>query len=242
VDAAEVILVLHRPRSGAVIGAAARAAKNTSFTGLRVVGPPAEEDRWMRIWAHASHDVLDGRQEFATLAEAVADCSAVVGVLGRPLPTPRPQIPLRRGMAEWLAGPRTAFVVQDRPGALDPEVDAVVQAYAMPAIDPETADGLLPQQAALLVGHAALLHRYPGSPEPLGVLPEAHKLQLLARTLRGICERVLPPDKAGETCALLLRTLQRGGLSDVDVNIWMGVCHQIRLNLADERSESSGTP
>ena len=75
-DAVEVVLV--SPRNPLNIGAAARAMANFGFARLTVVAP------FERTWREArsavgSADLLQNAKEFPTLAEAVADCTLVVG-------------------------------------------------------------------------------------------------------------------------------------------------------------------
>jgi tRNA/rRNA methyltransferase len=66
------------PRNPLNIGAAARAMSNFGFTELRLVNPYEVAFREARS-AVKAHSVLEHAREYATLAEAVADCSLVVG-------------------------------------------------------------------------------------------------------------------------------------------------------------------
>lgn len=71
-------IVLVRPRDPNNIGASARAMKNFGFADLAVVAP------WPPVWNEAvsavnASDVLLNARRCATLAEAVADCTLVVG-------------------------------------------------------------------------------------------------------------------------------------------------------------------
>jgi tRNA/rRNA methyltransferase len=73
-----VAVVLVRTRNPLNIGAAARAMGNFGFHDLRLVQP------WGPSWAEAKSamgaaPVLGSAREFPSLAEAVADCSLVVG-------------------------------------------------------------------------------------------------------------------------------------------------------------------
>ncbi|HWQ33677.1 MAG TPA: RNA methyltransferase [Blastocatellia bacterium] len=75
-------VVLVRPRDPNNIGAAARAMKNFGFTDLAVVAPYAP------VWTEAvsavnATDVLTSARVCDTLAEAVADCTLVVGTADR---------------------------------------------------------------------------------------------------------------------------------------------------------------
>ena len=71
-------VVLVAPRNPLNIGAAARAISNFGFSDLRLVNPYEVAFREARS-AVKAHHVLDGAREYATLGEAVADCTLVVG-------------------------------------------------------------------------------------------------------------------------------------------------------------------
>lgn len=89
----DLVVVLVRPRNPLNIGAAARAMSNFGAHRLRLVNPYAVAFREARSAVNAG-EVLKKAEEFATLAEAVADCTLVVGttaVRNRAL-----QHPLRR--------------------------------------------------------------------------------------------------------------------------------------------------
>jgi tRNA/rRNA methyltransferase len=74
----QIRIVLVRPRNPNNIGAAARAMKNFGFTDLTVVAPQSS------IWEEArsaagAEDILERALVFDTLAEAVSDCTLVIG-------------------------------------------------------------------------------------------------------------------------------------------------------------------
>lgn len=71
-------VVLVAPRNPLNIGAAARAMSNFGFGQLRVVNPYEVAYRDARSAVGAS-PVLASSEEFATVAEAIADCALVVG-------------------------------------------------------------------------------------------------------------------------------------------------------------------
>jgi TrmH family RNA methyltransferase len=75
-DALRVVLV--DARNPLNIGAAARAMSNFGFHRLRVVNPYDKAFREARSAVGAA-SVMQHAEEFATLAEAIADCSLVVG-------------------------------------------------------------------------------------------------------------------------------------------------------------------
>jgi TrmH family RNA methyltransferase len=71
-------IVLVEPRNPLNIGAAARAMSNFGFTRLRVVNPYEKAFREARSAVGAS-DLMASAEEYKTVAEAVADCTVVVG-------------------------------------------------------------------------------------------------------------------------------------------------------------------
>ncbi len=71
-------VVLVAPRNPLNIGAAARALNNFGFRRLRLVNPYQVAYQEARSAVHA-HEILESAEEFQTLAEAVADCTLVVG-------------------------------------------------------------------------------------------------------------------------------------------------------------------
>lgn len=96
----QLCVVLVRTRNPLNLGAAARAMSNFGIAHLRIVNPHQLAFREARSAVGASH-VLKHAEEFSSVAEAVADCSLVVGTTaGRRREL---QHPLRR--LELTAGP-----------------------------------------------------------------------------------------------------------------------------------------
>jgi tRNA/rRNA methyltransferase len=71
-------VVLVSPRNPLNIGAAARAMSNFGFSDLRLVNPYDLAFREARSAVGAAH-LLEAAREYSTVAEAVADCTLVVG-------------------------------------------------------------------------------------------------------------------------------------------------------------------
>jgi len=86
-------VVLVNPRNPLNIGAAARAISNFGFLHLRVVNPYELAFREARSAVGAS-PLLTRSEEFKTLAEAVADCTLIVGTTG--VGRRDPQHPVKR--------------------------------------------------------------------------------------------------------------------------------------------------
>ena len=71
-------MVLVAPRNPLNIGAAARAMSNFGFLNLRVVNPYDVAYAEAKSAVNASA-VLEASVQYATVAEAIADCTLVVG-------------------------------------------------------------------------------------------------------------------------------------------------------------------
>src|SRR3954464_1385134 len=71
-------VVLVSPRNPLNIGAAARAMSNFGFSNLRLVNPYAVAFREARSAVGGAY-LLQTATEYKTVADAVADCSLVVG-------------------------------------------------------------------------------------------------------------------------------------------------------------------
>ena len=77
-DFENLVVVLVRPRNPLNIGAAARAMSNFAFNSLRLVNPYKLAFRDARS-AMGGSTVLESAEEFGSVAEAIADCSLVIG-------------------------------------------------------------------------------------------------------------------------------------------------------------------
>jgi tRNA/rRNA methyltransferase len=81
---AGVRVVLVRPKYGENVGGAARVAHNMGIRRLVVVGPELpEQDAMEKMATHHAKDLIIGLTLAPTLADAVADCSWVVGTTAR---------------------------------------------------------------------------------------------------------------------------------------------------------------
>ncbi len=79
----QIRVVLVEPLYSGNVGAVCRAMANSGLKALTLVNPsPVDIGEARQMACHALH-VLDGRREVPTLAEAVADCTLVVGTSAR---------------------------------------------------------------------------------------------------------------------------------------------------------------
>ena len=79
----EVKIVLSRVSEAGNAGAVCRAIKNMGIADLRLAAPQPLFTDTILIRAVNSREIWENTQVFDTLAEAVADCSIVVGTTRR---------------------------------------------------------------------------------------------------------------------------------------------------------------
>lgn len=78
-----IVFVLHEPQDLVNIAGVIRVMKNMGLRDLRLVRP-AEFDAWrIEGIAHKTHDLIRRVSRFETLAEAIAECSWVLGATAR---------------------------------------------------------------------------------------------------------------------------------------------------------------
>jgi tRNA/rRNA methyltransferase len=76
-------VILVRPRGSGNIGSAARAMKNLGAGELAIVGKARTQSFWARAMAVHGRDTLAGAKSYASIREAIADCTMVVGTTCR---------------------------------------------------------------------------------------------------------------------------------------------------------------
>ena len=146
------VIVLVRPQLGQNIGKAARAMLNFGLTEMRLVAP---RDGWPNPDAGPSASgadvVLERAQVFATVQEAIADCSAVVASTVRRrdlvLPVLKPE-----EMADEIVGKtgKTAILFGPERSGLETEDVAMASAIVTVPINPEFGSLNLAQAVILL--------------------------------------------------------------------------------------------
>ena len=102
-DLWNTIIVLCKASEGGNVGAVCRSMKNMGLSKLRLVSPENMDTE--KIYARAVHafDIWENARHFETLAEAVKDCSIVVGTTRRRGHYRKNISMTPRTLAEWLA-------------------------------------------------------------------------------------------------------------------------------------------
>jgi tRNA/rRNA methyltransferase len=146
------IIVLVRPQLGQNIGKAARAMLNFGLTELRLVAP---RDGWPNPEAGPAASgadlVLEQTQVFATVAEAVADCSTVYASTVRRRDLMMPVLSPEE-MADQLtaSASRSAILFGPERAGLETEEVALAQAIVTVPINPRFGSLNLAQAVILL--------------------------------------------------------------------------------------------
>jgi len=101
--ARRVRMVMVEPTHPGNIGAAARAMKNMGLTRLVLVNPLRFPDREARFRAASAVDVVDAASVVPTLAEAIDDCTLVIGASARSRRVPWPLVDAREAAQAVLS-------------------------------------------------------------------------------------------------------------------------------------------
>jgi tRNA/rRNA methyltransferase len=146
------VIVLVRPQLGQNIGKAARAMLNFGLTEMRLVAP---RDGWPNPdagpAASGADVVLEQAQVFATVQEAIADCSVVFASTVRRRDLVMPVVgPSDMADAIAASGQRAAILFGPERSGLETEEVALAQAIVTVPINPEFASLNLAQAVILL--------------------------------------------------------------------------------------------
>lgn len=226
-------IVLVNPIYGGNVGSVCRAMANMGLSDLALVTPMnlnMEEAR--RMACHAT-DILESRTEFATLAEAVADCGSVMGTTARGglyrqhAKTPREWAPKAVEVAK--TGKVAMLFGREDNGLSNEELAICTQIIQIPTTD--EFKSLNVAQAVLVCCYEIFLAT--GTYEPLmEKSPEASSevrermFEMWRETLLEI--GFMKDDKADHMMQGVRRIFSRGTLTVDDVRILMGIIKQTR--------------
>jgi len=234
IEAPGPVVVLVEPQLGENIGAAARAMANFGLARLRLVKPvqgwPNEK---ARVMAAGADRVVDKAQVFATLKDAIGDCSFVLAATARSHDQAKPVIGAEQAAAEAApriaAGENVAIVFgRERNGLENHEVALADRILTLP-VNPAFASLNL-AQAVVIVGYEWFKLKS-GGKLPFEMpqrSPPAAKQQLeaffadLERELEKV-EFFRPEEKRGTMSVNLRNIFQRMAPSQQDVRTLHGV-------------------
>ncbi len=229
-------MVLVRARNPNNIGAVARAMHDFGFRHLRVVNEYAVPFATARSAIDAS-EVLAGAKEFGSVAEAVADCTLVVGTtavgeraLLHPLHAP-PEAAVEIGNALASEGRVALLFGSEKTGLSNDELSHCHWLLTIPMKEHEDV-----RHPSMNLGHAAAvclyeLVRETGVHRGVGVsvVAEAGEVERLTALLTEVLEQTGYTRRHPANCdeAQIRRLVLRMGVSANDVPVWMGILRQV---------------
>ena len=229
-------VVLVAPRNPLNIGAAARAMSNFGCTELRLVNPYEVAFREARSAVKAQY-VLERAKEFATLADAVADCELVVGTTAkgpRALEHPLRRLELGgRLIARKLASAPVALLFGSEKFGLSN--DDLSHCHWLMRIPTREEHGSMNLGQAV----AVCLYEIVRNPAAAKTQPEARKaaraedLERITARLEEVLEHsgYVHDRVEGSTTLKLRRLIRRMNLNAHDAEVWLGMLRQIRWKL-----------
>ncbi|HMP90195.1 MAG TPA: RNA methyltransferase [Kiritimatiellia bacterium] len=230
-------VVLVRPLYGGNIGAVCRAMKNMGLSHLRLVAPRETVDiqEAMKM-AVSADDVLANRNEYATLAEAVAECAQVAGTTNRQglyrahSYTPREWAPVfldsARGHPVALVFGPEDNGLNNEELALCTQIIRIPSSPVYPSLNLSQAVMVCCYELFLASGHFQPTgEHHPEAPSEMRERMYAMWDEMLHDI--GFYE----DDKAEHMMMAMRRIFSRGKLSVADVNILMGIARQTRWRM-----------
>lgn len=230
-------VVLVEPLYGGNIGSVCRAMANTGLGALTLVNPKPFDMGEARQMACHSLPVLDGRRECETLAEAVADCSLVVGTSAREglyrqhARTPREWAPLVLDSAA-NAGVALVFGREDK-GLSNEELELCNRIIRIPTATDCSSLNL--SQAVLICCYELFVLSGVYTPpveksEPAATALRERMFAIWRELLLEI--QFMEPHKADHMMQGIRRLMGRGAQTEDDVRIMMGIARQTQWAVA----------
>ena len=235
-------VVLARPLYGGNVGSVCRAMMNMGLSRLRIVpGPLALFDEKIRKMALGAYPIYEEREEFESVAEAVADCVQVAGTTARTGFYRDHARPIRAWIPRLLeaaeAGPVALLFGPEDKGLKTEELGMCTQIVQIPSSDAFPALNLA--QAVMVCAYElfvaagdfeAAAERFPEATSE----QRERMFQVWREALLSI--GFMKEDKADHMMLGLRRILSRGSLTEADVRILMGMAKQ-SLWVAQEKEK-----
>jgi tRNA/rRNA methyltransferase len=224
-------IVLVGPLYGGNVGSVCRAMANTGLSDLALVAPPALDLEEARMMACHAHGILDKRRTFASLEDAVADCTLVAvtsarqGLYRQHARPPRDWAP--DILAAAAAGPTALVFGREDKGLTNEELALGTHIIQIPTAADYTSINL--SQAVMICCYelfvAADVFEQRGEKAPDA--PAALRERLFGMWRRMLLEiGFMKDDKADHMMMGVRRVFGRGIKTIDDVKIMMGVARQ----------------
>lgn len=213
------------------IGGVARAMKNMGLSRLSLVAPEAPfPHAKARARASGAVNVLENTQVFATLEEAIADCSLVIGASARMRTLPWPVVDPRECASRVVnigEGAEVAIVLgRENSGLTNEELELCQLLVTIPT-NPDFSSLNIAAAAQVLcyeIRLAANLDKLPGQPADSPLATSAERDGMFTHFEQALTEiEFLKPDNPGQLMRRLRRLFTRTGLERLEVNILRGI-------------------
>lgn len=231
-------IVLVRPMYGGNLGSICRAMKNMDIAQLAVVQPRESLDfaEAQKMSMHAQ-DILESRQQFDSLAEAVKDCQRVYGTTVRKglyrshVKSPREWAPSLVG--EAAAGPVAMVFGAEDSGLANDELAMCTNLIRIPSSTWYSSLNLA--QAVMICCYEMFIANEHYEP-PVEFHPEApHQMRERFFTMWDELMSEVgfhEPDTREHMMMAFRRIFGRGKFTEADANIMMGVVRQTQWKIA----------
>ena len=243
VKALPPVIVLVRPQLGENIGKAARAMLNFGLTEMRLVAP---RDGWPNPdagpAASGADVVLAKAAVFESLADAVADCTAIYATTVRKRGVTKPVLTPEAAATEVHANAgRSAYVFGPERSGLETDDVALAHKIVTVPINPEFGSLNLAQAVILLADEwskgQALAQPPAVDLDPPA--PHAEMEELIQHFVRDLdaAGYFFPADRTEATLRTLRTTLTRTGWSHNDIRMMHGIVTTLGKARKSARSE-----
>ena len=243
---ARIRVVLVSPLYGGNVGSTCRAMANMGVSDLAIAAPRTLDLKEAQMMACHAQSILEGRTEYASPADAVADCGMVIGTTARGglyrqhARTAREWAPEILNQA--LGGSRVAIVFGPEDNGLANE-DLALCTHIIQI--PTTTDfsSLNLSQAVLICLYEVFVQSETHVPpseksEPASSEFRERMFSLWRESLLKI--GFMNDDKADHMMLGLRRVMSRGALTNDDVKIMMGIARQTEW--ATDQASSKANP
>jgi TrmH family RNA methyltransferase len=228
-------VVLVSSRNPLNIGAAARAMSNFGFSKLRVVNPYEKAFR-TAVSAVGASELLASAEEYESVAEAVADCTLVVGttaVRHRELhhPLRRLEYGGRLIRKHVRSGPVALLFGSERYGLSKQDLSYCHWLIRIPTLEQNISMNL-GQAVAICLYELIRAGRAVGRSEKRTLAPggDIERITALLADVLSTSSYMLP-QRAAETEQRIRRMVRRLKLSAQDVEAWLGILRHVQWQL-----------
>ncbi len=225
------------------IGSAARAMKVMGLSQLVLVDPQCSVDDQTLALAAGAADVANNAKTFATLEEAVADCSLVVGSSARSRTLEWPMLEPRECGEKFAVEGQSDQVAlvfgRERTGLTNEELQRCHYHVCIPA-NPEYSSLNLAMAVQTLAYEVRVAHlnqeqaQYPQAPE--AEYPRHQELERFYQHLETVMDKTqfINKDQPGQVVNKLRRLFSRARPEAQEINILRGVLTAVEKSLSNK--------